>query len=381
MKALSLPFALLGVLVAATGAIAIEDQGRRPSAVREALELYAAGEHQAAVNSLDPASFTVVEFLKHLDEWLVLEDRPADRRSAVAAAFALEVAWASTRTVFHRLGTLRDLGKSEPPPSTPLPQGQRYVAVWVARILYSRPAPETLDRTLWLTTVAIAQDAQAWNLLVSEILPRARKRWGSEPRFRLAEVVSRTNARLWPLRGDNSSKGSIDTGFRDADVLRADRLSVAAAPDIPLAEQEFEPLLRDASLAGEASLRIGYLRLHGRDWHGALRQLESAKVLLSEPTLIASAHYLAGWVNEQLGQQRQAVAEYRQALVFTPNMRMLSTRLAALLFLNNEREEAYAVIDRALKADPSPADLLVVIERGDARFVPDWLVSIREALR
>jgi hypothetical protein len=62
-------------------------------------------------------------------------------------------------------------------------------------------------------------------------------------------------------------------------------------------------------------------------------------------------------------------------------MRNLTTRLSALLFLRGERTEAYALLDPALNARPVPADLLVVFERADARFVPDWIAAIRQALR
>jgi hypothetical protein len=51
------------------------------------------------------------------------------------------------------------------------------------------------------------------------------------------------------------------------------------------------------------------------------------------------------------------------------------------LYLRNERTEAYAVLDQALNARPAPVDLLVMVERADARFVPDWLASIRKALQ
>jgi hypothetical protein len=56
-------------------------------------------------------------------------------------------------------------------------------------------------------------------------------------------------------------------------------------------------------------------------------------------------------------------------------------RLAALLFLQNEPAEAYALLDAAQKARPAPVDLLVGLDIGDGRFVPEWLASLRGALR
>jgi hypothetical protein len=49
--------------------------------------------------------------------------------------------------------------------------------------------------------------------------------------------------------------------------------------------------------------------------------------------------------------------------------------------MTEARAEAYVILDRGLNADPAPLDLLLVLERGDARFVPVYLHDLREALR
>jgi hypothetical protein len=59
----------------------------------------------------------------------------------------------------------------------------------------------------------------------------------------------------------------------------------------------------------------------------------------------------------------------------------VSTLLAAQLFMTDARTEAYESLDRGLNADPAPLDLLLVLERGDARFVPARIQALREALR
>jgi tetratricopeptide (TPR) repeat protein len=373
-----LPLALLCLVTGASATDATRQP--QPSAiVVRALERYDAGQHQAAISGFDLGRITVVQFQRAIEQWLARSDQAGDRRRAVAAAYALEVAWAMSHTPSSFLTMTLDDGKSEPSSVVPMPS-RKYIAVWVARLLDAGPVPKALEHTLWLTTVAMAQDAQAWRVLSSQILPLARTRWPGDPRFRLADVVARTNADLWPLRTDNRAARVPATSFRDADALQEDRLSSAAAARIPAAEREFEPLLREPALAGEAALRIGYLRLHRRDWHGALISLTDAKAALNEPTLIAAADYLSGWVLEQLGRPHDAIAAYRQALAITPDMQMLGIRLSALLFLSSERKEAYVILDRVLNADPAPTDLLLAIDRGDARFVPGWLVSIRKAL-
>jgi hypothetical protein len=62
-------------------------------------------------------------------------------------------------------------------------------------------------------------------------------------------------------------------------------------------------------------------------------------------------------------------------------VRNVATRLSALLFLRDERAEAYAVLDRALNARPVSLDLLVSLERGDGRFVGGWLSTVRQGLK
>jgi hypothetical protein len=54
--------------------------------------------------------------------------------------------------------------------------------------------------------------------------------------------------------------------------------------------------------------------------------------------------------------------------------------LSALLFLRDDRSEAYAILDRALNTRPTPVDLLVTLDRGDGRFVEEWLATVRQAL-
>jgi len=353
--------------------------GQQSAIVLRALERYNSGESLAAIGAGDLFQVTVVQFERTLERWLL--DQPSDRRRAVAAAFALEVVWAMSPTTTSRPEMMAlDDGTSEASSRVYLP-GRKFVAVWVARLLEAGGVPKPLERPLWLTTVAVAEDAQAWRVLASEILPRARTRLPVDPRLRMAEVVARTSAELWPLRRDNTLVRPLMESYRDADVLQEDRLSVAAAARIPAAEREFELLLDEAVLAGEAALRIGYLRLHRKDWDGALSWLTTAKAKLDEPTLVAAAEYLTGWVLEQLGRPDDAIASYRRALAITPDMQMLGIRQSALLFLSNQREEAYLVLDRVLKADQSPTDLLLAIDRGDARFIPGWLVSIRKALK
>jgi hypothetical protein len=346
--------------------------------VRDAVVLYSRGESIAAIRDLDTQGLKVATFTRALDEWVADGDPAAlHQRRLVAAAFGLDVSWAATRTFWNRTQPNVDPSKRIPPIE---PEGeslsqyysQPLVARWAVQQLPATNAPIALERLLWHTAIALAEDGHAWHRLRHEILPEARKRLPEEPRVRLAEVLARTNLELGPLRRP------FPTG---RDILRSEPVWSNKPGPIAGAIRAFESLLGHASLAGEVELRIGYLELRRKNWLAALARFDAARSKSAEPTLGATADYFAGWVLEQLDRPDDAIEAYRRALAITPTMRNLATRLSALLYLRNERAESYSVLDLALNARPAPLDLLVEMERADARFVPGWLASIRQALK
>jgi tetratricopeptide (TPR) repeat protein len=221
--------------------------------------------------------------------------------------------------------------------------------------------------------VGLAQDGHAWNRLEHVIVPHVRKVLGDDARLRLADVLSRTNSDLGPLRLDSSASR--------IGALRDDEQRGGTAGRIEKAITAFQALLADPALAGEAALRIGYLELRRKQWRAALARFEAARLTSADPMLRAIADYLAGWVHEQQDQPDEAIVAYRRAHAITPLMRNLTTRLSALLFLRGERAEAYALLDPAINVRPALTDLLFVLERADARFVPESLAAIRKAIQ
>jgi tetratricopeptide (TPR) repeat protein len=368
-----------GLIVAtAAGAAASAPLARQSGrlSVRDAVAVYSRGDFSTAVRDLDTQQLKVAPFTRALDEWIADGDSATlPRRRLVAAAFALDVNWAVTRTFSNLAQTNRDPSGRTPPIAPERESLSQYysqplVAGWAVRQLPATGVPDSLERLLWLSAIGLTEDGHAWYRLQDEILPPARRRLPDEPRVRLAEVLARTSLELGELRPGY---------FQDRDILRNEPL--AAAGPVPGAIRAFTPLLADASLAGEVELRIGYLELRRRTWSAALTRFEAARSKTTEPALRATADYFAGWVFEQRERPDDAIAAYRRALAITPTMRNLATRLSALLYLRNERTEAYSVLDLALNARPSPLDLMVAMERADARFVPEWLAAIREALR
>jgi hypothetical protein len=376
-------FRFARALVAAAAVVtASSAQSEKPSAslsVLDAVSLYARGDFDTAVRGLDTRELKVAPFTRALDGWIAAGDPAvAPRRRLVAAAFALDVVWAATR-VLKTLDVNHDPWNSSTAdaPDRALLMwsvSQPHVAGWAVQQLPATGIPDAAERALWLTAVGIVEDGHSWHRLQREILPLARNRLPGEPRLRLAEVLARTNIDLGSLRA-----GGLNP--RRNEILRPEHLPSSVTGRIPKAIAAFEPLLADADLAGETELRIGYLELRRGQWPGALARFEAARSKTADPFVAAAADYLAGWAHEQRGRPDDAIAAYRRAVKIAPEMRNVATRLSALLYLDNRRAEAFAVLDRALNARPAPIDLLVAVERADARFVPDWLMSIRRTIQ
>jgi tetratricopeptide (TPR) repeat protein len=350
---------------------------QEPLTVRAAVEAYQAGEWRRALEALDSWEGTAARLTKELGAWIRAASGTSERqRDVVAAAFALDAVWTATR---HGASTRWQL----PLGSTPgggtsalrSHSSQGFLATWAVRQLPAAGPVTATERALWLAAIGIAEDASDWRGMLTDILPLARKRLPDDSRVRLAAVVAQTSSDVRSLR--------FRTGYGrpNFSVLREEGLLSRMTKPIPAAITRLETLLNDASLAGEVELRIGYLELRRRNWPAALGRFDAARARTADPVLLATADYFAGWVHEQLDQQDEAIAAYRRAIAITPTMRNLATRLSALLFLHDERTEAYAVLDRALNARPVTLDLLVSLERGDGRFVDEWLSTVRRGLK
>lgn len=333
--------ALIVLLATGSGPFA----GARQDPIATAADRYAAGDHDGAVAALrNSAGLKVAELTTGLDRWIdAAEPGQRSRRGRVAATFALDVVWNSRGPTFW-VGRLNLDPHGRVVPSDPklvlvsrdLALG--YIPRWSAQRLPMNGSVDPFERAFWLGAIGIAQNGSAWRLLQSDVLPLARGRLTDEPRLRLAEVLARTNRELGPLR--------LMPNWRRGDVLADDDLPSGVTRRIPAAIREFEDLLDSPTLAGEAELRMGYLEIRRRKWDAALSRLDRARTQLTEPILLATTEYLAGWVHERGKDTEAAIAAYRRAHAIVPTMNNLSLRLAALRFLGNARSEGYAILDR-----------------------------------
>jgi tetratricopeptide (TPR) repeat protein len=296
----------------------------------------------------------------------------------VASALALEAVSTATRRDWPNQHTTNFDSWGHTTPGDPARWAlssyvaQGYVGAWVVRQTARVPASGIRHRLL-LATIGLMEDGHAWHYF-EESLPAIRNALPDESRVGLAEVLLQQYRELGSLR--------MLTASRRLDVLRDEDLPSSMTRQIPKIQARYDALAAaNPAVAGEALLRAAYLDLRRRDWKGAVTRRDQSRDRHTETILRAASDYFLGWTHARIGNDDDAIAAYRRALDVTPTMRNLATELSALLFLRNERHEAYAILDRAFNAPDIPPDFMMIIERADVRFVDGHLRAIREALK
>jgi len=364
--------ATVGLVCCLQSSVAVQ-----PHDVGSAVARYATGDATGVRAVSDIQRMSVTQLTSALDRWVATaESASRDQRAITAVMFALEVVWTSTRSWVNTVRTNLDPWRRVLPSDADRVSIHSFVAQGLVGMWASQRLPRTgpvdePERVAWLATIGVMEDGHAWHAVL-EVLPAAVSRLPGEPRLRLARVLARTNIDLGDLRLSSTTR---------PDLLADDNLPSGTTRHIPDAIKLLETVADVPALSGEVMLRTAYLEIRRRRWPDALIRLDRAIPLLSEPALLATAHYFVGWIQERAGKTDDAIVAYRRAHAITPTMRNLSTSLAALLYMRNEREEAYTILDRALNAVSPPDDLLYMLEHADARFVPAHFQAARERLR
>jgi tetratricopeptide (TPR) repeat protein len=371
----------------------------------QALERYHRGEHEAAVAALNPRELQVATFTASLESWIAAGTQGADQRTLVAASFALDVVWAATRRaddesnvgwsiVLEPQARLRMAGLSADRALVSDLAATLAVVAWGCSQLDARQSRGTTEvtaaeREWWHASVGMLQNAAAWRALeggpadteaqkarvlapadrelVTGHLAHARTRLGEDPQLRLAEALATAR-----FPGRPPGAGRLDV-LRDE--RRTDHRQIAAL------QQRLRRLADVSGVAAEIAVREGYLDVLLLKYDSAMAHFERARTQTQDPFLVATTDYLSGWVHERSGRPVEAIAAYRRAHAFSPRVRNVSVRLAGLLYLRNEREEAYRILDAGLTTEPPVIDLVTLLNRGDARRVPEYLAAMRKALR
>ncbi len=135
------------------------------------------------------------------------------------------------------------------------------------------------------------------------------------------------------------------------------------------------------AVAAEAEMHIGYLWFQFRKGGEALKHLKIAHERSTDPYVTYLAHFFAGRVLLEEKQVALAEAAFRDALATLPGTQSASEALAALLFADGRREEAYSLIETSFSQRPLPPDPWRLYGYGDYRRWPALIRQLREAIK
>lgn len=370
----------------------------------------------------DTSDVAYVELTRAAPAWIAAAGTDAAaRRRLVAATFALELA-------YLRQG---------------IPWRARYpLIVWSCELLRRQPTRLPAERWWHLASMAILEDAEDWRHVLGvakvpmppTISPRempfinqadreefidghldhVAKALPGEPRLRLPDVHYAEYLTFLPdlegplgIGGQQTSSGvlaSLEELLRNRARANAAQQGLdprevkellARVRRIPQIASRYAALASEEPLRGDADLRQGFLRLRLEEWDAALAHLEAVPRGTDEAPLVALSHHFRGWIFEQTNRRDAAIVAYREALAAAPRARSVSLLLAAQLTQIGRLDEAYALMDAALKARPAPDRRLLTMaaphdapidpwlryKRGDALLLTAFLDRLREALQ
>jgi tetratricopeptide (TPR) repeat protein len=408
------------------------ERGEFEAVARAMTELPPSASQFASIISGDPGDPLVKEVQRLAPNWISAAGAEATtRRRLVIASFALELAY------WHRTAP-----------------GVRYpLLLWGCDLLRKNPTRLPGERWWHLSAIALHEEADDWIHVLGEIaakppppmtrasfkffsradqeefskghLEHARAAIPDEPRLLLpaahyAESLTFLSGILGGPNGINSQQTSPEflesmerifqlgtnavPGSRELDQKSVKEM-LARVDQIPKVAERYAALGANPALRADAELRQGFLDLRLTSWETALAHLDEVPRTTDEPALIGLSHHFRGWIFEQTRRTEEAVEAYRLALAAAPRARSVSILLAAQLTKAGQLHEAYAVLDDALKASPTPAlrfavalrgrgssgrfegnvnpppDLWLLYRRGDAVMLRTYVDRLREALR
>jgi hypothetical protein len=342
--------------------------------VTSALDRYASGDFQGAVQVLTPTATDILidEFRKGTPAWLNAggPDLPSHRR-LVVAALVLELLLAKqlssdavspTPTVrfrgipvftgttlaedeWNRAASLWDVGQSY----------QRLLE-WACDLLRA-DVPQPAERIWDEASIALLEGVQAIDAL-DRHLPHLEPRFPDDSRFVLARAIA-AESRTWPETRDEAGQRAL-----------------AKATTVPTL---FEQAATRPDVRAEAQVRWGYYESRLNHPDAALQHFDQVEP--GADTFVAYLqHLLRGRAFEGVGREQDAMAEYLLAREAAPHAQTAALALAAALVRENQRTEAAAVVHDAVTT-PLPAvnladfDPWLMYGQADSRF---WLPLVAQ---
>lgn len=307
------------------------------------------------------------ELLQSTRYWVSDAEGPIrERRLRVASQAALEV--------FEYAAIAPNLDVRDLPP----------LLEWASSRLASR-MPDDFEHQWYLGAVAVAGASLLDAMLTGyrglrfepsdhgPLLEHARKRFPHEPRFELAEVAIRRVARTIANRPGMELPqltGLSARNVRGRDMVRHVEETLAG----------LDALASRENIGAEARLRAGVIRFHWNRLDESLTDLRAAS-MSNDPFIGYVASLMEGHVRRLRGDDEAAIEAWRRANAAIPNVVAGATLLSSALFLADRRDEAYDVMDAALRTRPKVPDPWLQYGWGDYRFWPEIRSRLRRLTR
>jgi tetratricopeptide (TPR) repeat protein len=305
---------------------------------------------------------------------------PADRsrRELVAATFALEAARADEWREWKWIQKQPQMCPPDPPPGAEPSKAGCYQPLnvlywkpppllieWACELFRKDEVPRPIERWWQLAAIAVAQRSEDSAFLVGDPaigrgagageiintqeeikhLDHVQKRFPAEMRFMLAQGIAR------------------DPMWRDD------------------ATQAYTALMNDADTGGEAAMRMGaMLARTGAQAQAAFAMFDRAETQTRDPYVIYLARYFRAQLLEGQNKLDDAQAAYRGAAAAWPNGQAATTALAASLFRDGKRAEAYELADAMLDAPDPLFDPWREYVHADDRFWPLLIGKLRAGI-
>ena len=344
----------------------------RGPTTREALDQYLKGDYEAAVGN--PPKLARFNF-EDAERWMSSGGAAAaERRQLAAALFALEYAGVRQGVLPAMLNWARDVLSRQPP--------RRIEALWLRA---SIALAEGLDRWIFLVE-GVGQTTASGKPGPAPVahIRFARTRFPDDPYFQMAEAIGAEVSANRPL--DRLSGPPIQSST-EWDRISTDRLEAGGLrlPERTAALERaaglLERLTSHETLAAEANLRLGYVRLRQGQSDAALAHFDRLPSLTKNVSLRYLGHLFSGWTLGSLGRVQEATVAYRAALSVVPRAQSATSLLVALLIRNDQLPDAEAAAEKFLVADVAPVDPWRTYHVGDFPEYQRLVRELREALR
>jgi Ca-activated chloride channel family protein len=330
--------------------------------VIESMDRYERGGRPLSFDSVQAFTSSFENLRKAAPAWIRVDPSQQARRRLAIAAYALDLINANPDVVADgpvmrvadpglRETFAWNLGALASPSAAD-------VVEWACSVLQEGP-PLPAERTWHVAAIAVLERFRGQSALESHIA-HAEGRFPKDPEWALARAVHQ-ELQTWPDRRDEAE-------YRPPSGLTASRIAA-----------RFEEAAGFTATHQEAHLRWGYFELRRGRADEALTHFGQ----VGEPgdaVLRYWLHLFKGRALERVGRLEEAIASYRLAFSEVPYAQSATTALAVALVAHRQADEAAALTNRMLSAQP-PLDPWNFYTFPATRLWQTLMSQLREAVK